>query len=501
MKSYIAGLLLLCGVVQANAQLHYNMDTNCRRAYQEILNLKFKSAATLLASEAALDPSNLLVPYLKHYMLFLENVISGNKALFDKSAPAHTELMDLVASGPKNSPWHLYCRAQMSLQWALVRIREGNYASAALDFNRAYCLLTENNVKYPGFMPNQTGLALMQILIGSIPENYQWVTRLFSLKGAVNEGISRLQQVSSTTDDVFLQQESLFLLTFTTFNLGDNEMHTRFLESILKSPSVETLVVQSPLLIYASVVFAMHNGQNDRAIDLLLERPQGSDYYPFHYLDYLTGVAKLNRLDQDATVWFLRYLLNYEGEAFIKSAYQRLAWAAMIEGDDEKFSGYMARVKLRGNTQLESDQRAQQQAVSGLVPNTRLLKATLLFDGGYYARAMSELKKIQPEEIHIEREKIEFTYRKARIYHEWGNPGKAIPAYQLTLDQGQKYPWYFAANSALNLGLIFESQKKFAEAEKYYRRCLDLNYTEYKTSISQKAKAGLNRVRNSTKNN
>ena len=71
--------------------------------------------------------------------------------------------------------------------------------------------------------------------------------------------------------------------------------------------------------------------------------------------------------------------------------------------------------------------------------------------------------------------------------------------YQLTLNEGQKYPWYYAANAALNLGLIFENQKKYAEAEKYYRRCLDLNYTEYKTSISQKAKAGLNRVRSRTK--
>ncbi|MDY0342257.1 MAG: tetratricopeptide repeat protein [Lentimicrobium sp.] len=499
MKSSLAGLLLLFGVMQADAQLQYDMNSNCRRAYQEILNLKFQDAGRLLDAETAVNPSNLLVPYLKHYTLFLENVISGDKTLFDRSGAAHADLMNVVSSGPKNSPWHLYCRAQMSLQWALVRIREGNYASAALDFNRAYRLLTENNDFYPDFTPNQAGLALMQILIGSIPENYQWVTRLFLLKGSVNEGISTLQQISSTAGDVFLQQESLFLLTFTTFNLGDNEKHTRFLESTLNTPSMDKLVTQSPLLIYASVVFAMHNGQNDRAIDLLLHRPKGKDYYPFYYLDYLTGVAKLNRLDKDATLWFLRYLLNYKGDAFVKSAYQRLAWAALIEGDGKKYTDYMTSVKSRGNTQLEGDERAQQQAVSGLVPDIRLLRSALLFDGGYYERALAELKNVAPEKFLVEREKLEFIYRKARIYHEWGEAQHAIPMYQLTLNEGQKYPWYYAANAALNLGLIFENQKKYAEAEKYYRRCLDLNYTEYKTSISQKAKAGLNRVRSRTK--
>lgn len=494
-KYIIAGLMLFFAVTQADAQRQYDMNSDCRKAYQEILNLKFENASRLLDEEAITNPSNLLIPYLKHYILFLENVISGDKVLFERSGRAHTDLMNLVSSGSKDSPWYLYSRAQMSLQWALVRIREGSYANAALDFNRAYRLLIENNDLYPEFIPNRAGLALMQILIGSIPENYQWVSRLFSLKGSVNEGIATLQQISSTAGDVFLQQESLFLLTFTTFNLADNEKHTHFLESILDAPAVGKLVSNSPLLTYASVVFAMHNGQNDRAINLLLHRPSGKDYYPFYYLDYLTGVAKLNRLDKDAAVWFLRYLMNYKGEAFVKSAYQRLAWAALIEGNSEKYADYMKSVKLRGNTQLEGDERAEQQASAGQFPDIRLLKAALLFDGGYYKRALAELENYESEDFTAEREKLEYIYRKARIYHEWGEVQQAIPLYQLTLMQGQNHPWYFAANAALNLGLIFENQKKYPEAEKYYSHCLGLNYKEYKTSISQKAKAGLNRVK------
>lgn len=495
MKSVIAGFIMLVAVVQSNAQEQYTLNANCRKAYQEILNLRFTAADRLLDSEATANSRNLLVPYLRHYMLFLENVIAGDKSLFERSGSAHTVLYNKVASGPKSSPWHLYTRAQLSLQWALVRIREGNYANAAIDFNRAYRLLNENNVLYPEFTPNQTGLALMKILIGSIPENYQWVSRLFALNGSVNEGIAALQRISAKTDDVFLQQESLFLLTFTTFNLADNEEHTRYLESILEEPAIQKLVAQSPLLTYASVVFAMHNGRNNQAIDLLLHRPAGSEYYPFYYLDYLTGVAKLNRLDNDASLWFLRYLVNYKGETFVKSAYQRLAWAALVAGDKEKYAEYMGSVKVRGNTRLEGDERAEQQALAGNVLDVRLLKATLLFDGGYYQRANAELQACSPDDFQSLRDKLEFTYRKARIFHEWNKVQQAIPLYISVLYQGQSQTWYYAANAALNLGLIYENQKNFAAAEKYYRRCLGLNYTEYKTSISQKAKAGLNRVK------
>ena len=495
MKSVIVGFMMLFAVVHANAQEQYILNANCRKAYQEILNLRFEAASRLLEVEASANAGNLLVPYLRHYILFLENVIAGDKILFERSGTAHTALYNKVSSGPKNSPWHLYTRAQLSLQWSLVRIREGSYANAAIDFNRAYRLLNENNELYPDFTPNQTGLALMKILIGSIPENYQWVSRLFALNGSVNEGIAALQRISATAEDVFLQQESLFLLTFTTFNLADNEEHTRYLESILEDPDIQKLVAQSPLLTYASVVFAMHNGRNNQAIDLLLHRPAGSEYYPFYYLDYLTGVAKLNRLDNDASVWFLRYLVNYKGETFVKSAYQRLAWAALVAGDKEKYAEFMSSVKARGNTRLEGDERAEQQAVVGNLPDIRLLKSTLLFDGGYYQRALSELQIYTSADFHSLRDKLEFTYRKARIFHEWDKVQKAIPLYISVLNQGESQTWYYAANAALNLGLIYENQKDFTTAEKYYRRCLGLNYTEYKTSISQKAKAGLNRVK------
>ena len=60
---------------------------------------------------------------------------------------------------------------------------------------------------------------------------------------------------------------------------------------------------------------------------------------------------------------------------------------------------------------------------------------------------------------------------------------------------GADKEYYFAANSALKSGMIFESKMDFEKARYYYNKCLSLDFDEYKTSITQKAKAGLNRIR------
>lgn len=92
------------------------------------------------------------------------------------------------------------------------------------------------------------------------------------------------------------------------------------------------------------------------------------------------------------------------------------------------------------------------------------------------------------------KDKIEFTYRAARIYHETGDIEKAIQFYQSTIARGEKYSYYFAANSALHLGLIYENQGLPDKATEYFHKCLAMKNTDYKNSLDQKAKAGLNRL-------
>jgi tetratricopeptide (TPR) repeat protein len=105
------------------------------------------------------------------------------------------------------------------------------------------------------------------------------------------------------------------------------------------------------------------------------------------------------------------------------------------------------------------------------------------------------LQSVSPASLPDERSRLEYQYRKARNHHEWGKARQAIEEYKNVIAEGRNQRYYFAANAALQLGLIYEKQNKPEEAILYYKECLSMDYDEYRSSISMKAKAGLNRLR------
>ena len=116
-------------------------------------------------------------------------------------------------------------------------------------------------------------------------------------------------------------------------------------------------------------------------------------------------------------------------------------------------------------------------------------------DGGYYQQAVKALDgNEQALQLKTNRDSLEYLYRMARIYHEWDKVDNAMPYYENVLRKGSNEAWYFAANAALQLGLIYENRKQNNAARLYYKRCLSLNPKEYKNSLHTKAKAGLKRI-------
>ena len=92
------------------------------------------------------------------------------------------------------------------------------------------------------------------------------------------------------------------------------------------------------------------------------------------------------------------------------------------------------------------------------------------------------------------RDKLEYTYRYGRLFHKTGDLEKGILNYQATIQNGEQSHYYYAANSALMLGLLYEEQKDFNNARIYYKKCLAMRKHDYQNSLDQKAQAGLERL-------
>ena len=66
--------------------------------------------------------------------------------------------------------------------------------------------------------------------------------------------------------------------------------------------------------------------------------------------------------------------------------------------------------------------------------------------------------------------------------------------YQIVIESGKKSKLYYPANAALKSGEICELSGRKAEAVSFYKLCLTMQPSEYKSGIHQKAKAGLSRL-------
>ena len=494
-RLFFAISLLFAGFHPFLAKADFEFTENCRLAYSEATSLRFQLAETHLMDEIKGNPTNDFPYLLQNYIDFLVLTIGEDQKEFEARKINKDKRLNRFEKGSSSSPYFLYAQAETHLLWAMIRLKFGEYLTAANETNKAYHLLTENAKRFPDFLPNKNALGQMHCIIGAIPSNFKWAIKLIGMDGTLMQGISELKQVLQkskvNSEFAYLWTETAFFMTFVELNLHKDETVINDLYSAIKQRNDP-----SPLITFCLASIAMKTGRSSEAIEFLIKRPTGSDYFPFYYLDFLLGIAYLNHLDSDCNASFIRFISNFKGKNYIKSAYQKLAWSEIIKGNVIGYRTYMQKVKENGFAESDEDKQAQKEAESELLPNVKLLKARLLCDGGYYKEALAALvENYDSDDFVTKRDQLEFPYRLGRIYHLWKKTEQAIPYYKLTIENGKKSNYYFAANAALQLGLIYESRGDKEKAKLAFEDCLKLPKEEYANSLDAKARSGIQRVR------
>lgn len=489
MKQYLFILFMAFFFGRAEAQ-KYDFNKRCVEAYTYIQELRFEKGRLLLEQEKKENPTN-LIPYLvENYIDFLKTYINENQAEFDKLIANKEIRLDKLDTGDPKSPYFLYCQAEVMIQWAFSRLKFEQYVAAFTEVRKAYLLLEENQKKFPDFVANKKSLGMLHAIVGAIPDQYKWGVNMLGMDGSIDQGLRELKSVLDYADkNTFIFKQEVYLYyAFVALYLG-HDATTAW--NIVKDLDTKTNLIN----VFCKSSVAMRTGRNDIALQTLMARPTGAEYAPYVYLDFMTGLAKARKLESDASTYFDKFLQAYTGKNYIKEAYQKMGWMALINGNKEKYWEYMYYVKSRGDDLIDDDKQALYEAESGKVPNVTLLKSRLLFDGGYYKDALKLLEGKSVESFTEKKDKAEFTYRAGRIYNAAGMPDKAKGFYIATIQYAEHLPYYYAAASAYYLGNIYEEEKSYANARKYYQMCIDSDNKEYQTSLDGLAKAGLNRVK------
>lgn len=477
----------------ANAPFRYEITPSSQQAYELVTSLRFAEAQLLLAHIKKSDPDNLIALHLENYQDCLAVYISEDEAAFNRLKKKKNERMALLLQCEPDSPWYRYTQADVRLQWAMAHLKFGEYLAAFTEVGKAHKLLRKNQELYPRFLPNLKDMALLQAVAGVIPDNFKWGMKfLTGLEGSIAQGRKTMEEVlqKARSEDFLFETETRVLYAFLLLHLAnDGEAAWRAVNTGHLQPE------SNPVHCFIAANIAMRTGRNDKAIALLEKCPRASAYAPLPFIDQMLGMAKLRRLDKDANQYFLRFLQQYKGHNFIKETWQKLAWHALLQGDTQGYQRCMAQCISQGHTTSGSDRSALREARSGLAPNPALLRARLLFDGGYYAKALEELKNRPPTYFANDRHRAEYAYRMGRICHSLQQLDEAVKYYQSAMRQGSSQGYFFACNACLQLGLIYEQRQQKDKAKEYFQRCLSLESDEYETELHQKAKAGLNRLR------
>jgi len=481
-------LFICCGL---NASANFNFNNNCSEAYKAIFSFKLGEAKALIQKEKQLNPQNGLTILLDNYVDYFSLLASESKTDYDRLKEKRSMRVSALEENEKDSPYYLFSQAEVYLQWGLIKGKFGDYFSSSMDIKKAHSLLVENEEKYPGFLPDQKSLALINVIFGSVPANLKGVTRLLGMKGNVQSGIKVLEELRTalpkTRYSYYTDEVTFFLCNIDVDILHNKNNYTKLIGWLQE--------MQNPGLLKAYLLgyVAAKTAHNDEAIAFFEAAPKSSQYIAVPAISYLLGNAKLNRLDGDAVSYLFGYIKSYKGQNYIKDTYLKLAYYYLLQNDVKKYEYYLTLVRSRGYLTDEKDQQALREA-NDAKPDTDLLKARFFFDGGYYARALAMIKNKDINNLNLQRDKIELYYRLGRIYEKTDKTPDALTNYQYAINLGKTARYYFAANAAVRMGNLFEQKKDFKKAASYYNKALDMKDHEYKSSIDNEAKEGLKRV-------
>lgn len=482
-------LILLCCANAYAQQYVYDYDDNCKKAYTAYMALQVPEGNEAIYREIRKNPYNLMATYIADYGDFLSLLFTGDKSSYEQSKEHLDERINLLELGDHNTPWYHFCKAGLYLHWALVRIRFNDNLGAAFIFRKSYLQNSENKKLHPDFTYNQLFYGLEQTITGTIPDNYKWIAAIFGLKGDVKKGIASLNEfVNTHTNDDPLHAEGVIYCLYLRFYLLSQKAE------VWEYINNDKLNTRDHLLFaFLKANVALNYRKADVAVQTLGDVQTNKYYNKYPIFDYEMGCALLNKLDGTCIGYLERFVKNTASQSYAKDACQKMALYYYAKGNTAQGNYCRDKIKTTGSATIDADKQAQRFCDNNVVPNTYILQARLLIDGGYYNKALDLLQKMNTNGL-AGQDELEYKFRLARAYDELGNKEKAMELYRATIAQGRDMHEHFAARAALQMGFLCEKEGKCNDAIKCYNEALSMREHDFQNSIDQQAKAGINRL-------
>ncbi len=465
----------------------WQFSSEMQKAYQLVLNLQSDKANELLNKIA--DPSQQLH---KIYVLSLSEtvdvLISEDQKKFDLLEAHFRKRLQVVENLPEG-PEKLFLQAELNLQRGFNLLNLDQSVSAVFAIRKAYNLTQDCLKDYPNFIPIKKTSGVIQVMIGAVPDKYQWFMSLLGMQGSVVTGQRQLQDLRNSNSSLSLEATLLYFTIKGLINQQFSEASKGLLGCLKEQP-------ENRLVLFLAINMVAKDSQSETALELISKLDHQGQGLQMDYVEYLRAEALLNKGEySSAIVAYQKFIKGYRSPSFKKDANYKIGICNWLMNDEAEAKLYFERAKVTGRAQADPDRYAAAQLEEKRLPNQKLLKLRFSTDGGFFQEAQAVLQTLQFAELKTVKDQTEYFYRKGRLAQKLDDFEMAKVNYHKAIQLAKENPWYFAPNAALQLGYIYRDQKNYVMAKKYFELALTYKKHEYKSSIDSKSRSALDQLK------
>ncbi len=488
MRKFLIVISLLVSTNLFAQKSHFTPSPNCVEAYNKMVSFRIGEARAAISAEIKTDPYNHLIILLQNYEDFFKLCFKDDPDLYKRRLAFREKRLNFLNNSDKKSPYYRLSKAIIYLQWSLIHLKYKENFKAANDFRKAHGLLRDNKKLFPNFAETDIFYGGQKAIIGTVPQEYQWITNLMGFKGNIGQGMKMVKRGIDSNPPLFKDEGIFYYIYLNEILLNDSKKAFRLLQTYNvddKNIYLNTFMTSNLML---------NNFRSAEALSIIQNRNKSSAYIQPIIFDYALGVAYLQTSEFEKAIPYLKKYLTSKSYFYKKDATLKIAYAYYLMGEQNLSDSYKEKIKRTGTTITDMDKQAQKVAKQPSFGNKNLLRGRLLFDGGSFTECLAILEDETLKNNLGETENLEWDYRLARAYDETNKTAQAIAFYKKTLSADNPTEEYYPARAALQLAYIYEQQGKTALATTYFNRVLGIEGHEYKTSLDQKAKSGLLRI-------
>ena len=479
-KANLCIRLFLCLLVFINhgyAQEKNKPKKEIEKAYRHYLNMELDSCEMMIKK---INP-NPWTLYIQSLLTSSRVFISDDPTYYKAQKFHESDLLNTVGQLLLTEEYANFLRSEIKLQWAILKLKNGDEFSAFWGLKQAYAIAKNNTEKHPNFMPSYKTLGLLHVLYGMFPDKYNWILSIFRIEGNVELGLKELEKIQDS-NSFFSLEANLYSALLRTYLLNQAEDAVSIMESVYENNKFL-------LVSYAYGLILLKAAQSEAAAHVMYDVASNfTEPYKISQFYYLKGEIFLQKDIPDSAIYnYQKFLHIHVGKDLVKDANFKIGICYLLKNQADKANNYFYKAEVGGQSKNEADKYAAMVLDRKLKFDNALLRLRYASDGGYYEKALKIHDEIDTT-MFKNHDLSEYFYRSARLFHKMNNLKNAEDYYLYTIDNQEEKDWYFAPNAALQLALIYKSQNRPDEAFKALNVIANYDGYPYQNSIRQKAK-------------